>query len=232
MILSVSGQPERRQNSAYSPSELKLLGALAAPESFNEVDSTVARKVFCPEMALPKAVSMTAEEFFTLPEGPPYYELIDGELIMSPSPQFFHQAIALNIATPLKQYLSQNRIGTVCIAPLDVRLDDRNVVEPDVFFISRQRENIIGERITGAPEFVVEILSPGTSKRDRETKRQLYAASQVQEYWIVDPENETVSGYYLQEEAEFPKFMKFGGEQFISPLFPRLVFKVDEIFAK
>lgn len=181
-------------------------------------------------MALVTPETMTAKEFLQLPEGPPYYELIHGELIMSPSPDSYHQSISLEIALPISNYLKKNPIGRLYYAPLDVVFDQDNVVQPDILFIRKERLDIVQKQALGAPDLIVEILSPGTKARDLGVKRELYARSGVQEYWIVDPRKQVVNVYYPRENAALPRFTKCRGEDFISPLFPKLVIRTEEIF--
>jgi len=124
------------------------------------------------------------------------YELIDGDLCMTPSPTVAHQAVSMNLAFLLERYVRTIRCGRVLTAPLDVVLgegDRRSVVQPDILFISNERAHIVAEEeIVGAPDLVVEILSPGTEKRDRRIKKTLYATSGVREYWVVDPKLESI----------------------------------------
>jgi Uma2 family endonuclease len=122
------------------------------------------------------------------------HELIDGELIVTPSPIPVHQIISVNIEYALARLVRENGLGIVLHAPIDIRLTPENVLVPDIIFIAQDRLHIIGPKtIDAAPDLVVEILSPGTRRRDLETKRALYARFGVQEYWIVDPDAETVT---------------------------------------
>ncbi|MGQ9558398.1 MAG: Uma2 family endonuclease [Desulfurispora sp.] len=115
------------------------------------------------------------------------YELLKGELIMVPRPRPAHQRIALRIAAALHSYLRQNPRGEV-LQEVDVHLGEQ-VVAPDVLFISQERGGIIGELyVQGAPDLVVEVLSPATAALDKKQKSALYWAAGVQEYWLVDPE--------------------------------------------
>ena len=122
------------------------------------------------------------------------HELIDGELIVTPSPIPVHQLISANIEYALMQHVRQLGLGMLLHAPVDIRFTPGNVLIPDIIFIARERLNIIGPTtIDAAPDLVVEILSPRTRRRDLATKRDLYARFGVQEYWIVDPEARTVT---------------------------------------
>src|SRR5688572_26273604 len=97
-------------------------------------------------MEQPASLAITVHDYMAMPEGPPYYQLIDGDLHMSPSPNWRHQDIALNICAIIKIYLQKRDIGRVFIAPLDVCLTEINVFQPDVLFFTHQRKKILGER--------------------------------------------------------------------------------------
>ena len=122
------------------------------------------------------------------------HEIIDGRVIVTPAPIPYHQEISGNISEPLRSFVRARRLGKVYYAPVDIRLTPDNVLIPDIVFIARDRLHIVGPKtIDAAPDLVVEILSPGTRQRDLTVKRELYARFGVQEYWIVDPETETLT---------------------------------------
>ena len=130
------------------------------------------------------------------------YELIEGELLMTPSPITNHQRISGRIEFELRKFVSENDLGEVFDAPYDVHLDDENVVQPDIMFISKERSKIIGEKnLQGAPDLVVEILSESTAYRDLIQKKRLYARFCVKEYWIVIPEEESVGIYSIKNDV-------------------------------
>ena len=122
-------------------------------------------------------------------------------------------------------------LGQVLWAPLDVVLSPENVVQPDILFISNERRGIITEaNVSGAPDLVVEILSPNTAERDRELKLTLYSRYGVREYWIVDPEDSSVEVMVL-EEAGVRSTRRYISGRVGSPLLPGLVVALDEVFA-
>jgi Uma2 family endonuclease len=123
-------------------------------------------------------------DYLELPDEP-RCELILGRIYVTPSPTFQHQAVALLLSQRLHE-VARHTGGVVAIAPLDVTLADHSVVQPDVIYVSASRLEIVEDRIEGAPDLLVEVLSPGTSRRDRNEKLKLYAESGVREYWIVD----------------------------------------------
>jgi len=137
----------------------------------------------------------TYEDYEKLPEGAPY-QLIGGELIMTPSPMPYHQIIVRNIGFELLKFNEQRRLGEVIFAPMDVYLSETETYQPDIIFISKDRVNIIGEKkIEAAPDLVIEILSPSTAYYDLRHKKRIYEKSGVKEYWIVDPMEKGLEAY-------------------------------------
>ncbi len=138
-------------------------------------------------MAIPNPiVKFTYEDYLNAPEDK-RYELLDGELVMTPAPGERHQSISILLGSKLFQFASENSLGRVYLAPFDVVLSDVDVVQPDLLFVSNERGHIITPaNIQGAPDLVVEILSPSTAERDKTFKRTLYAKHGVNEYWMVD----------------------------------------------
>ncbi len=133
-----------------------------------------------------------------LPESNLPTELWDGELIMSPAPSFFHQEIVARFYKLLDAWISRRRLGKTGIAPLDMVLTTRRAVQPDVIFVSNNRLGIIGERVMGAADLVAEVISPESRRRDRIEKRDLYEQHGVREYWMIDPEAQTVEVLHLK----------------------------------
>jgi Uma2 family endonuclease len=133
------------------------------------------------------------------------HEIIDGELTVTPSPIPVHQTISANIEYALARLVRERGLGIVLHAPIDIRFTPENVLIPDIIFIAQDRLHIIGPKtIDAAPDLVVEILSPGTRRRDLDTKRALYARFGVQEYWIVDPDARTVTVLALASDKFEP----------------------------
>lgn len=177
------------------------------------------------------AYGMTAEQFFQLPEGPPYFELIDGDLYLSPSPRRDHQNILLNLATDLRVYLRQNSLGKIYVAPSDVLFTDERILNPDLYFVREERCEILTDfGASGAPDLVVEILSLSTAKRDVGRKREIYAESGVEEFWVVSPKTQTIEVYRLREKADEPLAVLAVGQTLTSPLFPGWSLAVADVF--
>ena len=132
-----------------------------------------------------------------LPESNLPMELWDGELLMSPTPTPSHQTIVFRFARLIQDFTDENQAGKVFVSPLDVVLSQHRVVQPDVFFISNGNKGIIQDRIRGVPDLAVEVISPGTWKRDRVEKKALYEQVGIAEYWIVDPESRSIEVFAL-----------------------------------
>ncbi|MHB8232669.1 MAG: Uma2 family endonuclease [bacterium] len=134
----------------------------------------------------------TAKDYFNLPEGSPY-QLIEGELIMTPSPYTEHQAISRNLGVLIANHVKKNKLGYVYYAPIDVYLDNKNAYQPDIIFISNKNKDIIKKTgIDGSPDLVLEILSQSNAYYDKKIKKAVYERSGVLEYIIVDPETKSI----------------------------------------
>ena len=147
----------------------------------------------------------TVKDYKKLPEGSPY-QLIEGELVMSPVPKPIHQIVSGNLFEALRKFLKDK--GILLYAPVDVYLDEENAFQPDLLFISEERKDILKEDgVYGAPDLVVEILSPSTAYYDLRKKKEVYERTGVKEYWIVDPEMKSVE-VYVNEEGKFRLFQE------------------------
>ena len=128
-------------------------------------------------------------------------QLINNQLVMSPAPTSQHQRVSRNIFRQLDKHVESNKLGEVFYAPVDVYLDEKNVYQPDILFISNERMEILQDKVKGAPDLIVEILSPKTGKLDKTNKKDVYEQAGVKEYWIVDPNSKEVIGYQLTESG-------------------------------
>jgi len=137
----------------------------------------------------------TYSELVALPDDQMRHELIDGEHFVSPSPAIPHQVILWNLTEALGPYLRANAIGTALTGPVDVKLSPHTVLVPDlVYFTASRFARVVNEKhATAAPDLVVEILSPGTRRRDQGRKRAVYDREGVREYWMVDPEARSIT---------------------------------------
>ena len=143
----------------------------------------------------------TYEDYAKLPEGV-RYQLIGGQLIMTPAPLIYHQEISKRLEYLLYEYGElRQKLGRVYYAPVDVYLEDVEAYQPDIIFISNTRIDIIKkEKIEGAPDIIIEILSPSTAYYDLVYKKEVYARHRVKEYWIVDP-----IGKWIESQCIFAK---------------------------
>ena len=148
-------------------------------------------------MVSPATKPMTADEYFARPETMLPEQLLDGELVVSPAPTFEHQIAIGNLFTLLRGLIPD---GQVCLAPLDIRLDVRTVVQPDVFWLSgTSRCQPVNGHLHGPPELIAEILSPSTARYDRTAKFSIYERFGVAEYWIVDLDVRAVEVWALRD---------------------------------
>src|SRR5690242_13987809 len=151
---------------------------------------------------VPESLKLTYEDYVTLPDDGRRYEILDGELAVSPSPTSAHQFVSHNLEFALSAWVRAGRLGRIWDAPLDLILEPTVVMQPDIFFISNARSSIVTKRgVEGAPDLVIEILSESTAARDRGIKMHIYARHGVERYWIVDVDRKTIEVYVLRESA-------------------------------
>jgi Uma2 family endonuclease len=183
-------------------------------------------------MLLTSEKRYTKEDYERLPEGAPY-QLIGGELIMSPSPTFFHQEIIANILEKLRPFVRKNGLGQVALSPLDVHLTEDDIYQPDLIFIRKENLSHIGphDRIHFVPDLVIEVLSPSTAYYDYSHKKAVYAERGVKEYWIIDPNDKTIEimvndgkVFRTDEFLRVPAILE-------SAMFPGFSMNVEDVFA-
>ena len=177
-------------------------------------------------------VRLTVRDYLSIPEDDENrYELIDGDLYMAAAPSWEHQDSVLGLASELRGFVRANGLGRVAIAPLDVFLSDEDVFQPDIIFVSVERLDIIhSDGVHGAPDLVVEVLSPGTERRDKTLKRERYAMFDVKEYWQADPIAKTIVVLRARDGA-FECVGEFvEGMTLATPLLPGLRVDVSEVF--
>jgi Uma2 family endonuclease len=176
---------------------------------------------------------LTIDDLDAIPEDRNRYELIEGEILMSRAPGITHQQVLTNLMESFLLYLAQNRIGRILPGP-GLIFDKYSAVIPDLIFVSNERRDqiISGERLIAAPEIVVEILSPGAEneRRDRSIKRRLYGRFGVEECWVIDPENQQVEIYHLQQGSLRLRQTLTDDAEITSPLLPAYAFKSSQLF--
>ena len=175
-------------------------------------------------------IKFTVKDYMTTPEEK-RYQLLDGELILAPSPIAKHQRISRRLLVALDQFVQSRDLGEAFGAPFDVVLSDYDVAQPDILFVSNARSEIITEaNVQGAPDLVVEILSPSTAQYDQGYKRTLYGRSGVREYWLVDPEAETVEVLTSSDRGLVTHATYRRGGTLASQLLAGLAFDLELIF--
>jgi len=181
-------------------------------------------------MAVTKEKRLNVNYYRILPEGAPY-QLIEGELIMTPAPSPEHQAISANLFRRLVDFVDQKAPGIVLYSPLDVYLDNENAFQPDIIFISKARLTIIKEDgIYGPPDLAIEVLSPSTAHYDLKEKFRVYERTGVREYWIVDPGTKSVE-IYTNKDGRFSLVTKAEqGDMIESVLLEGFTIGLDVIF--
>jgi Uma2 family endonuclease len=174
---------------------------------------------------------LTYQQFRQLPDDGKQYELVHGEVHLTPAPTTKHQFVLRNLTGSLLQYLGQHPLGELAFAPLDVLLGDDTSLQPDLIFVSNARAKIIHEAfIEGAPDLAVEILSTSTAAHDRATKLPIYAAAGVKEVWLNDSQVRTVEVLKLQGKKYFVDAILAGDQVLASNLFPGWQLSLHDLF--
>jgi len=183
-------------------------------------------------MSEPQIAPFTAAEYREMPDDGRRYQLVEGELFMAPAPSTYHQIVQANVLILLSLFARQTNLGTVLGAPCDVYLDDLNVFQPDILFVAQAHaDRIHDDGIHGAPDLVVEILSPSTAALDRR-KRGLLAKGGTVEFWQIDPALRQLQRFVFAENSAKPVALIDEPETFTSPLFPGLEIDSAEIFRR
>ena len=178
-----------------------------------------------------RPVKFTYEDFLDFPDDGRRHELLDGEHLVTPSPNRSHQHAVVHLTHLLHGHVRGRDLGRVFTAPFDVVLSNHDVLEPDLLFISRARiEHLTEANVQGPPDLVIEILSPGTARIDLGGKRRAYEKFGVREYWIVDPRKRSVTQVEFGTIPGGAATTHEGGTSFVSALLPGLVVAVAEIF--
>lgn len=177
----------------------------------------------------------TYEDYLKIPEEPGFhYEVLEGMLVREPSPGFSHQRVQRELGRQLMVYFDESDPkGEFIFAPLDVTLTDRNVVQPDLMFISSDRLGVVREeRADGPPYLAVEIISPSGRRRDRLHKMEIYRKAGIPHYWLADPGDKTLEAYSLRDGVYALVAAGEAGNKFAHPEFPGLTLDLTRIFCR
>ena len=181
-------------------------------------------------MGVPESLRFTYEDYLLTPDDR-RYELVDGDLLLTPAPTPYHQRVAGHLFAALLEFVRGRSLGEVIVAPCDVVLSRFDVVQPDILFVRSDRLSIIGEKnIQGPPDLVIEVLSPSTEDRDRTMKTKLYARSGVRELWIVDPSAKTVEILAGAGSGLRPRAVVGGAEALRTAILPGLEIPLARVF--
>ena len=178
-------------------------------------------------------IILTYEDYLRLPDDGKRYEILEGVLHVVPSPTTRHQRISRELEFMIYEYVNRHGLGEVFDAPLDIVFSRTSIIQPDLIYVSRERQAVITEKhIAGAPDLVVEILSPSSSASDRVTKAQVYARYGVPYYWVVDPDKRAVEEFRL-ERGIYMLIRSWEDEEVFAPeIFPGLNVDLRKIWAK
>ena len=177
---------------------------------------------------------LTYDEFQTLPrDGSKRLELIEGEVYMTPSPNTAHQRAVRKLLRALDDFVERGGLGEVFIAPYDIVLSKWTALEPDLLFIRKDRASIVTDaNVQGAPDLVIEILSPSNKVYDRETKLRVYEKAGIPEIWYLDPEDKTAEMFGLGGDGQYVLTAKLAGNApIVSKALPGLSLTLDQVFA-
>ena len=178
----------------------------------------------------PKQGHWTEEAYFRLPETNRIVELSEGRLIITPSPTTQHQRIVLKSSHLLVDHVSLHNLGEVIIAPMDVRLWEGNIRQPDIIFMSNEHLDRTTNKRWGIPDLAVEVTSPGTKREDRKDKYAEYEKAGIKEYWIIDPDKQTVEVFELKDRR-YAIIGSFRGSDIVtSNALKDFSFKAESIF--
>lgn len=177
-------------------------------------------------------VKLTYQDYLELPDDGRRYEIIEGDLVVTPSPGRSHQGTLGNINDLIRRHVRAHDLGELYFAPFDVILDEFTIVQPDLIVIGRERLGMLTDRgLEGPPSLVVEIVSPSSSRIDRVRKLHVYARFGVPSYWIVDPASRSIEAYTLTGEAFTLAGALSGVDRGALPPYPDLEINLIDIWS-
>ncbi len=176
---------------------------------------------------------LTYEDFLLFPDDGKRHEIIDGVHYVTPSPRLIHQQLLGRLYLAIGKFLEdREELGQAFLSPLDTIFTPWDIVEPDLLFVAANQLDILTEKnVQGAPALVVEILSPGTRRRDQGIKRQLFDRGGVREYWLVDPKSQVVTVHRRADDGGFPRVQQLGADATLTtPLLPEFSLSLARLF--
>ena len=177
-------------------------------------------------------IKFKADDIWDTPDDGKRYEVLDGALYVTPPPGWGHQYSGDTLFGHLWSHIRAHDLGRIVTAPVGVVLDDENGVEPDIVFVSKERLGIITEKgVIGAPDLIVEVLSPGTQSRDRGVKMRRYAAAGVPHYWLLGYRRRRLEAYRLGSGGYALTGAYGPGDIFRPELFPGLEIPMDDLWS-
>ena len=189
------------------------------------------------DIVIPQKERWTYEDYLQLiPPDSFGFEILRGELVVSPSPNRRHQRTVLSLGRILDVHVNTQNLGEIFVAPFDVVLDadssvSENIVQPDLMFVSKDRLNIItDDNIRGAPDLVIEVLSGSTARYDRVEKMRTYTEFGVKEYWIIDADQKTLEAFGLTSDEPVLQATMAESYVFKPKLFPGLEISLSELW--
>ena len=182
-------------------------------------------------MAMPAKLRYVADDIWDAPDDGNRYEVINGQLVVTPAPSWDHQEAVTELASVLRVHTRTLRMGRVVVAPVGVVLGPEHGFEPDIVYVSNERSDVISRRgVHGAPDLVVEALSPSTERRDRGAKLRAYAEAGVPHYWILDVARWALEIYELSANGYELTATYHVGDVFEPKLFPGLASRISDLF--
>jgi Uma2 family endonuclease len=176
---------------------------------------------------------LTYRDLWHTPEDGNRYEIINGEVYVTPPPYTVHQRVSRNLERILDRHVTENDLGEILHAPVGVVLEKPSGVQPDIIFVAKGRLSIIQEKaVFGAPDLVVEVLSSSTASRDRGVKRDLYARTGVCHYWLLDPRKKALQAFRLDAGRYVLEAEHTGAAIFRPSMFPGLSIRLAEVWVE
>ncbi len=179
----------------------------------------------------PKQGRWTYADYAALPEDGKRYEIVNGVLYMTPAPSWSHQDVVGELFAYLRDHLRSSNSGRVFVSPIDVELAPNTVFQPDVVVLLKASEHKLGEHhIIGAPDLVIEVASPGTSRYDLREKQDAYARAGIPEYWVVNPDAHTIEVLVLDIGSYVSLGVYTGKATLPSQVLPEFAALVEQFF--